>query len=440
MLSFYKDFARYFLYLSGEIRKADVNTSFFHHVLYPCAKRYLNSKGVKATLVPYSLKTVDEAKKDELKKNYDIKGLGFFTNKLLNNKAGCTQINERIIKYLCYYEDFFDENKIDVIISSGDSRMPIECCIAVAKKRGIKIYFFEQGPFGTTIFDNSGVNANASFSGLCKFDYDLKIPDPFDLINNIKEKSEGDYWSNRKATIYEKFFDYWSILLLYPPKYTLVDIIPVELSTGEPIKSVFLQKIDKLFKKAKVNNNCENADKYIALILQVPSDAQMILHSPLYKDSLSIVKDVVENAPLGYVIALREHPLYKNRYGSDLYDYVKSSENCYIDNKSSLSCFLERASVVVVNNSTVGLDALLIGKTVVVLGDSYYSNEEVVYKLDNSSNIGDILSFSINNQICKTKIKNYIYWLVSCNLIPGHYRDSNLYNASYVIEKLNGSR
>lgn len=68
------------------------------------------------------------------------------------------------IAYIDLLEEAFLK-KPDFLLLIGDLRLPFEIAKKLAQKHGIKTFFIEQGPFSTTVFDEKGVNANASIHG-----------------------------------------------------------------------------------------------------------------------------------------------------------------------------------------------------------------------------------------------------------------------------------
>ncbi|MCV5934553.1 hypothetical protein OFO87_31015, partial [Escherichia coli] len=85
------------------------------------------------------------------------------------------------------------------------------------------------------------------------------------------------------------------------------------------------------------------------------------------------------------------HPLYKQLYESELYAYINEHSNIYFDYSVRLADAMNVADVVVVNNSTVGLESIEIGKPVVVLGNAYYDQFPLCYKF-NGENLMQLLA------------------------------------------------
>jgi capsular polysaccharide export protein len=444
-LSFYKDFARYFSYLETDAKKNFPKIEFINHVLYPCAKKYFKAKGYDATLIPYELEKSKERISPDTKYylNFNLDELVNYSKRALKDNSNNTirKLKERAAAYIDYYEKIFQESHFECIVCSGDTRIPIEACIAVAKRRGIPIWYFEQGPFGTTIIDENGVNTNASFSGktgnlVKSLDFDLN-----QYIANIQEKSGGKYWIGETRDVFQRLTDCATLLLMHPPKI-LKNTLPLELSTGVSFKnllrSITRNKFYKWFRQPE-SVRPKNNNPYIALLLQVPHDAQMLIHSPHYTEMETLVRDVIDNSPKKLSVVCREHPLYAGMYGKNLYNTIDSSSRSWIDNKTALNELIDGATCVVVNNSTAGLDAMRRNKTVVVLGQAYYANDNIVYHLHNKGDLSQLLIKASENPIDPELIQRYLSWLLSDKLIAGHYHDKNLSNSASVIKRISNS-
>ena len=92
-----------------------------------------------------------------------------------------------------------------------------------------------------------------------------------------------------------------------------------------------------------------------------------------------MLKSVLSATPSNMNLVIREHPLYKGMYEDRIYDILKNDDRCIIDNEKSLEELIIHSNLCILNNSTVGIEALLLKKKVFTLGNSYYSNRNSGY-------------------------------------------------------------
>ena len=110
--------------------------------------------------------------------------------------------------------------------------------------------------------------------------------------------------------------------------------------------------------------------------------------------------------------------------------------NIVIDNQSTLDDTLNKAELVIVNNSTVGIEAIKKYKSVIVLGDAFYDNEEVCLKLKSRDELSDLLKMGLTRKVDKNKIDNYIKMLYDTVMIEGSISDETLTSSKKIANIL----
>ena len=209
-----------------------------------------------------------------------------------------------------------------------------------------------------------------------------------------------------------------------------ISFFPIDLKNGKikvVNKDLYSLVLDK---KNNLKILDENEKLNILLVLQVPFDVNLVYHSPLFKNHYEIVKNVHEAMPSNCNLIIREHPLYRSRYEQELYYIIKNEPNIFIDVESKLDEMILKSSIVIVNNSTVGIESIAKFKNTVVLGNSYYDKEEICFKLKNKEDLKLTILEAFSSQLNKNNIIDYLYKLCFDFLIEGHYKDSDLKNLS----------
>lgn len=441
--TFFSDFARYFMYLEDEIVKLKPGSSFFNVSIYPCAHHYWRKHSRHSTLLPYrdlvSLRSTRRIPITGKYKGIELDKVVSF-NRRAQNMYGLDlekDLKVQAIRYIDYFDELFKKKCFDLYLSSGDTRMLIEITAAMAKRYGVKTYYFEQGPFGTTIFDSKGVNANSSFCDRTSFDEPIDRARLQLFLEKWRLGKRSKYWQVEKRTFCDRVWQLLTFLSMHPPKL-LSHIVPTDLKIGLGFKEAVRPIVERrLAKRSSVTSApvsvISREGRYIALLLQIPVDAQLIDNSPLYRDFVEIVKDVLDALPTGYTLVVREHPLYKGLYDPQIYELIEGSPHAIIDNATPLSTLLEEASLVVLNNSTAGLDALTYFKTVLTLGKAYYNRDGVVYNLRSRGELPSLMKYALEYPISKTNIEVFLFNLIFKYLIPGHFQDEILDNSTQVL-------
>lgn len=356
-----------------------------------------------------------------IQKEHQYKGIVFNDfikfHKALDERISITRLQLQALAYIDIFEDLYAKYEPNYIISIGDSRLCVEIAIAVAKKYHIKIYYIEQGPFNTTFLDEKGVNANLSIREDFKHastDYQSHTPS-ISLNFNTKKYHRLPIYRGLDIlfmTLFEK-------TRLYPPdlKYT-------DLNSYKSKRMV-----------AKIEHLNTLSQSVYLLILQVPLDVNMICHSPLFKSHLEIITSIFHNLPRDVKFIVREHPLYINKYEDELYAYINAND-ITIDNSSPLDAAIETAKVIIVNNSTVGIEALLKYKTVVVLGNAFYDDDKIVLKLKDINDLKLVLQNALHYTPNRKNIDTFKNLFLNRVLIQGAISDKILISSKHIAKHL----
>jgi capsular polysaccharide export protein len=416
-IGYYDDFSRFFIAVKQGLIKIDEDIEFKYLTMYFSGFLYwiLRDKNVLLISFLSKFKLLINYKKYKAIVATEQEYMGVKLDSVIVYHEKLEVDSHKLKLQVCSYIDtlnkIFDKFLPQVIICSSDSRIISELSTIIATQRKIKVLFFEQGPFGTTILDPRGVNANASIRG-----FKNNIGD-YEVIN----KRVDLFMKRNRSAKYKR-----------QPFYRVMDYIIEYLLNKTPLYPVdLLNSTNNTFfssdKRPPVKYNMENNDgnKKIILILQVPFDVNMIYHSPHFSSHKDIVKSIVQNLPEGVILTVREHPLYKGKYEDELYSYCDKNK-INIENDQPLSLAFEANDVVIVNNSTVGLESISVQKTTVVLGNAFYDSSGVCLKINNLTDLGTLLKESLNYKCNKSAIAGFNNELYFNYLIDGHFRDDDI--------------
>jgi capsular polysaccharide export protein len=161
----------------------------------------------------------------------------------------------------------------------------------------------------------------------------------------------------------------------------------------------------------------------------------MIYHSPIFKSHTEIIKSISSNLPQNTTLIVREHPLYINKYENSLYNFVKENE-IIIDNATPLNKAIDLAQVVIVNNSTVGIEAILKYKTTVVLGNAFYDHPNICLKLKTKNELETLIEKALTYRPNKEAINNFKHLLFTSVLLEGSITEKDLKSSKHIANHL----
>ena len=124
---------------------------------------------------------------------------------------------------------------------------------------------------------------------------------------------------------------------------------------------------------------------------QLDWDSNTVLFSPECPTNRSMLETLAE-ATQGkpYFVLFKQHP--EADRDSAAYEAILGSRGAVISKDTPLHTVLEAADIVVTRNSTVGFEALLLGKPVVTLGRSLYSHKGFTYDAEDMESLRNALA------------------------------------------------
>lgn len=218
---------------------------------------------------------------------------------------------EARLLYSSYRRCFLDESVDQLIIWNG-LKFRQRIAVIAAKQLNIPCYFIERGALpGTTTLDSKGIN------------YINSVPrDPLFYLNRHIQK----------------------------PSSSVINTVTV---------------------------NDQLPRDYIFVPFQVNIDSQITMFSPWIENMFSLVDKILEvEGILGESmpnIVIKTHPACEQSY-EDLFKYIaRKSQKIIVVNDLDTETLINKSKAVMTINSSVGMEALLMRKKVIVLGQAFYN-------------------------------------------------------------------
>lgn len=402
-IGFYYDFTRFFAGFHARITQSGSLTEVTNYATHASGYLFENARGMRRVFLPLAVRVPARGKSsiaDAMQA-----WIGQYTE-----ASGVSAKRARKIsrQYAIYFLEAFKRNPPDVVIISGDTRMQSRAAAHACRELGIKHFYFEQGPFGTTIIDPKGVNCTASFantflSGPPTESVEL---DPRNCLATPNTKV-----AERKVV---RALDYF-----VQPMFLLLGFHEIR-EEKEFFKQVSRQIWALRKQNATFTDTAERvSEPFVLVVGQVPSDANFSLNSP-YSTSLQLIRDVEELFPNTNIL-FREHPLFIGSYGADFYAHFAANPRLKFSRGTRLDSEIESANNIVVVNSTAGMEVVLKHrKPLLCLGDAAYTHLNGVFNRDR-----------INEYVGAVDYIDDAGHLANCawfrsSFIPGHFRDKDL--------------
>lgn len=286
----------------------------------------------------------------------------------LNGRVAKAQLFKFAYAIECVLKDVFKENEITFFVIWNGQHILGRISTALAKFYKVKKVYLEISNLPDKIFaDPEGVNSLSSLKKGVFFRNSPPINDERHgswIRGYIKAKEEPLPQARKKNQPIRKSINALLKLLFYGFSGKLLS---------------YDKKLD-LSEYNRFLTTTEDLSGFIFLPLQVTSDTQIKLHSKL--NNIDAIRYSLELAgQRGLPLIVKLHPAETSKKTIDEILKLKRLFFFHTSNENTLA-LVKRARLVITINSTVGLEAKIFGKEVVVLGDAFYSafNEEQIRK------------------------------------------------------------
>lgn len=136
---------------------------------------------------------------------------------------------------------------------------------------------------------------------------------------------------------------------------------------------------------------------YIYFPLQYFRESRVTVRASPYYNQAWIVEYLSRNCPVGHNLVVKDHP---QQLGAQPRQSVKSisTHSIAVWPSTNSHDIVSKASAVIILNNTVGYEAVLHGKPVLVLGDAFYSGYGYTIDVKDTSQISEKLYQAVNSE------------------------------------------
>lgn len=172
---------------------------------------------------------------------------------------------------------------------------------------------------------------------------------------------------------------------------------------------------------------------FIFFPFQVHDDSQILLYSPRYRSMLEALKAIVDANEKCLRIVVKEHPSDLGRI--NYHGKLAGLPNVLAVQNVPTAELLRRSRIVVTINSTVGIEALLLGKPVVTLGNAFYNVPGLVFPAVDRP-LSEVLREALECKVDEDLVQRFIAYLYFCYLVPGDWRHPTPENVQNMVKRI----
>ncbi|MDB6367011.1 hypothetical protein PH242_04785 [Photorhabdus bodei] len=293
--------------------------------------------------------------------NYIIKDNSDIIEKRLSNRSASSlaySIYSALKKAQLY------DNITAIYIWNGNNTLGKTLTYFSDEKKIPKLYFEISNLPNSIFVDPLGVNAKSKlFSNISFLNY-----------SNNKRKVNFNIWK-KEYREYKKKPLPQALKKNKLNHYFLLDCLgwctffSKDLDISWIINNIYSKMIDKkTYYNVKTNKNKLN---YVFLPLQVSTDSQLTINSDY--SNIDIIKYAIDHCERNELeLIIKPHPAEKTVNIKEYINLIIENENCQLSNEDTVE-LIENSKAVIVNNSTVGLESLLLEKKTIFLGRSIFA-------------------------------------------------------------------
>lgn len=171
-------------------------------------------------------------------------------------------------------------------------------------------------------------------------------------------------------------------------------------------------------------------EDYIFVPFQVNTDSQVVLFSPWIKDMFEMIsifeqvcRKLGQQAP---VFLFKTHPACDEEYTSLINQYREHKHiQFYTESEATTLELINYANAVITINSTVGIEALLLGKKVCTLGQAFYDIENISLNADSIDSLTNKIQHLSDWQPDPKAVSGLFNYLINTYQIDGRWQDSS---------------
>jgi len=326
-----------------------------------------------------------------------------------------------------YFESIFIKN-VTHYFTTGIAYTYNLISFQVSKKYGVKHISF----YGIRLENRTAIsfdNKN-TFNEVLKLYKDFKLgsvtSEMYNPINDFLNKpKQPDYMVNainssklEPVFIIEFFVRFKKFYLSNKHRYDFFTRNPFELSLFKIKKILNAKKIEILHNS--IFDKINTKDKFFIFPLHMQPEASTLILSPFYVNQKECILNISKLLPLDTYLYVKEHKSALGQHNLKFYNELKKHPNIkLISYRESMFSLIKKSFGTINLSSTVGLESLLMKKPSIILGNVFYNDTGLTFKVNSFLELKEVLrevgksSFNLNDvfENYDERLAYYIYAL-----------------------------
>lgn len=332
---------------------------------------------------------------------------------------------------LTFWENIFEERKIDVVLYENVSNTFSHLAWLVAEEKG-KRYIGIGGSRipGRFSISSDPLNDSRTFMFFSAIN-NKKIAVPASVrewsetyLANI-ENIVPDYMKINgldNVKLVSRYVNFDKLKLVFRLFKHLKDDAYHSFQAGNPVKTyihLFERNLLRKIKTKRLKNYYDQSrtdENFLLYPMHFHPESSTSILASTYLDEYEVIRNIAFNLPEGMKLYVKDHISAWGYPSLDFYNKIKSLPNVRVLSPTEATKqLIKNSKGVITLTSTVGYEALLLGKKVFLYGEVFYSFHKSVVKITSPADLFNFFKDNLNKEV--TPEKEYtLAFLASCYL------------------------
>lgn len=209
------------------------------------------------------------------------------------------------------------------------------------------------------------------------------------------------------------FFEY--IFAYFRDRHSLPhDKRPLLLPFHRLLKIMRKFNYKSLIKKTAVDSASLHKLSYLIYPLHFEPEASTLIQGRWFNDQRKIIEMLSKSLPVNTVLLVKEHRISIGRRPLSFYKEIIKYHNVFlVDDTIDTYSFINQSKGVVLISSTMGLEALMLGKPVMAFGERFFNASNNVYMVENYREIKNLVTLMLNHRFDHEDLLSLLYTLLA---------------------------
>jgi hypothetical protein len=186
-----------------------------------------------------------------------------------------------------------------------------------------------------------------------------------------------------------------------------------------------VRKIDLYFSKKYISKSELQNSEYVFFPLHTEPEVSLLVYSKSYLNQIEVLRNIAYSLPAGMILVVKEHPAARGKRPLSYYQKIEEIFNVrFADPTLNARFLIVNSRLVATIASSVGLEAVLLGKPVITFGQTPYEilPPHMVRRIKDLNNLDESIADLLQNHSHDEKaLINYVAAVMSRSVAIDFY-------------------